>query len=277
MTGWPGHWREVAPLVDQLAANAWPAGRTQVVDGWLLRVTPGVERRRSNSALPLLVAPAPAAAHRRQVDLAEAFYRHQGQVCWVQVSPAELHDGLDTELRRRGYDRAAPIDIHLAAVERVLDATAGAPDLEVRGDARVTVAWLRAQMRVEPRPVAAQAAEAGWILGRICPPVRFLAAVADGEAVGVCLVVAERGWAGVFSMATHPAARRRGVGTALLRAGAEWAAAHGARGLYLLVEPDNEPALGLYARVGFERAYGYHYRAAPPDTGGARPLRDFRR
>jgi hypothetical protein len=49
-----------ALLIEQLAVNAWPAATVQLVDGWLLRHTPAVARRRSNSALPPLARPGPA-------------------------------------------------------------------------------------------------------------------------------------------------------------------------------------------------------------------------
>ncbi|MEU7989464.1 hypothetical protein AB0B56_31820 [Streptosporangium canum] len=39
--------------IERCAANAWPARHIEERDGWLLRHTPGVNRRRSNSALPL--------------------------------------------------------------------------------------------------------------------------------------------------------------------------------------------------------------------------------
>jgi ribosomal protein S18 acetylase RimI-like enzyme len=272
-TGWPAAWSEVVRLVEQLAANSWPAGMTQLVDGWLFRVTPGIRRRRSNSALPLFAAPGPAASHRTTVDRVEAFYRRHGQAAWVQVSPTELHTGLDEELARRGYERVVPIDVMLAPIDRTLAGTAAAPGLTVRADPAVSAGWLAAQLRVEPRPAAAQAAEARWVLGRICPPAVFLTALSGGTPVGVCLLAAERGWAGVFSMATHPDARRRGVAATLLRRGAQWAARQGARSLYLQVDTDNEPALGLYARAGFRRAYGYHYRAAPAVRRS--PVRDL--
>jgi RimJ/RimL family protein N-acetyltransferase len=53
--------------------------------------------------------------------------------------------------------------------------------------------------------------------------------------------------------------RRRGVGTALLHAAAEWAREAGVRKLELHVFPWNEPALGLYENFGFERE-GYRRR-----------------
>lgn len=57
-------------------------------------------------------------------------------------------------------------------------------------------------------------------------------------------------------------ARRQGVGTALLRAAADWSRETGVRKLELHVFPWNEGALALYESFGFERE-GYrkgHYR-----------------
>jgi GNAT superfamily N-acetyltransferase len=78
------------------------------------------------------------------------------------------------------------------------------------------------------------------------------------------MLVVERGWVGVFCMATRPQARRRGIATAVLRCGASWAADHGARQLYLQVEETNLAALQLYGRLGFQPSHHYHYRVAPP-------------
>jgi RimJ/RimL family protein N-acetyltransferase len=57
-------------------------------------------------------------------------------------------------------------------------------------------------------------------------------------------------------------ARRQGVGTALLRAAADWAREAGVRKLELHVFPWNEAAIALYEAFGFERE-GFrkrHYR-----------------
>jgi RimJ/RimL family protein N-acetyltransferase len=58
--------------------------------------------------------------------------------------------------------------------------------------------------------------------------------------------------------------RGRGIGTALLDAGIEWARAAGAHKVALEVWPHNEPALRLYRRTGFveEGRKRRHYRRA---------------
>jgi RimJ/RimL family protein N-acetyltransferase len=104
------------------------------------------------------------------------------------------------------------------------------------------------------------------------PDATVLLAEADGEIVGRLSVARDPHPAsphvadlGLMVAATH---RRRGIGTALLRAAVEWARGHGIRKLELHVFPWNEPALRLYERFGFERE-GYrkgHYRRAGEDV-----------
>jgi hypothetical protein len=66
---------EVSHQLERLAARAWPADEVEQVEGWLLRRTVGVDRRRSNSLLP---PPDPAAAARTVVDGLEAWAAGEG-------------------------------------------------------------------------------------------------------------------------------------------------------------------------------------------------------
>jgi GNAT superfamily N-acetyltransferase len=253
-------------LIERLAANAWPAATVQVADGWLLRHTPGVARRRSNSALPPPSAAAAGPARRAQaLEVAERFYARRNQAALVQVSPAELHGRLDHELAARGYDRQAPTVVSTAPIDRLLAVRPPAPILAVSVGLTASPRWLTAWTEMEDRPDAEATGQ--LVLARIAPRTGFLTATHDDQVLGVGMLVVERGWAGVFCMATRPDHRRRGVATAVLAAGARWAAGQGARHLYLQVELHNLPALRLYDRLGFHPSHHYHYRvAAMSDT-----------
>jgi GNAT superfamily N-acetyltransferase len=74
------------------------------------------------------------------------------------------------------------------------------------------------------------------------------------------MCVADGEWLGIYSMATRPEARRRGLATAVLRELARTGRELGAARGYLQTERTNAASHALYGRVGFAIAYGYHYR-----------------
>jgi ribosomal protein S18 acetylase RimI-like enzyme len=82
----------------------------------------------------------------------------------------------------------------------------------------------------------------------------FLAAELDGEVAGYLDLVAnpwqQVGW--VASMAVHRAHRRKGVGTALMRSGRQWAREQGLRLLQAEATTKNYPALAFYRKLGFQ-------------------------
>jgi N-acetylglutamate synthase len=237
-----------ATELEAFAARAWPALSEERVDGWLLRRTPSVARRRSNSALPL------ARDGRASIGEVERFYRGHGMRPLVQVGPVEELTALDAQLAARGWSADGATDILVAR------------DVPADGEVGVSVrpavdrAWLEAWIAAEGRPDAEQTY--ARVLRRIPAPAGFAIARVEGRAAGVGVAVCEAGWSGVFCMATDPAMRRRGVARAVLGALASWSRERGARRLYLQVECDNAPAQALYASMGFIRSHGYHFRAA---------------
>jgi GNAT superfamily N-acetyltransferase len=173
----------------------------------------------------------------------------------VQVAPAEHHARLDSVLARRGWSVEGATDVLVAPVDDVLEGMRpGAVGLRWRADAEWIGAWAACEGRADAHEHRRQ------VLARIEPAAAY-ALARDGAGVGLC--VRERGWAGLFSIATAPHARGRGVAQAVVHALARWAAAGGAQRIYLQVEAGNAPAHALYARAGFTRSHGYHYRLAP--------------
>jgi ribosomal-protein-alanine N-acetyltransferase len=79
-----------------------------------------------------------------------------------------------------------------------------------------------------------------------------LGLLVDGE--GLLLLRQAADEAEVLTLAVHPAARRQGLARALMETGMALLAGAGARALLLEVAEENEPALALYAGLGFTEA-----------------------
>jgi ribosomal protein S18 acetylase RimI-like enzyme len=92
----------------------------------------------------------------------------------------------------------------------------------------------------------------------------------DARAVGYFIVTwgYDLEWGGRDSFLTdlylEPEARGAGLGTQVMASVEEVARAAGAAALHLMVRPENEPAVRLYARAGFR---------SPPRTLLSKPLR----
>lgn len=75
----------------------------------------------------------------------------------------------------------------------------------------------------------------------------------DGALLGSAMVGDDghRGW--VYYLAVAPAARRVGLGRALMTAAEEWLRARGCPKVQLMVREDNAEALGFHEALGLER------------------------
>ena len=71
------------------------------------------------------------------------------------------------------------------------------------------------------------------------------------DAAGFILARAAGGESELLTLAVSPAARRRGMATALVLAAAEVAAKASAETMFLEVAAGNNPAIALYKRLGF--------------------------
>jgi ribosomal-protein-alanine N-acetyltransferase len=98
-----------------------------------------------------------------------------------------------------------------------------------------------------------QWSETAWA-DELAAPDRYVLARLDREAriIGVATFSCVGEMADLNRVIVRPEARGQGIGASLLRAGLEWASAVGARRMLLEVRPDNEPAVALYRRLGFD-------------------------
>jgi ribosomal protein S18 acetylase RimI-like enzyme len=251
----PAHFDpEISHQLERLAARAWPADEVEEVEGWLLRRTGGVSRRRSNSLLP----PADAGHAARTVDLALAAADELDFPMAVQVSPAESHLRLDDGLEARGMTFGGP---SLVLAGRPRSAPAARTDVTIELSP-LTHEWVDAWAAVSG--IAGTGETAALVLSQLGDRARFAVAVdpRSQTPLAVGFGVAEEEWLGLFALATSPAARRRGIASSLVDMLETWGTTRGAERTYLQVEADNAPALSFYAARGFHIAHSYHYRSA---------------
>jgi GNAT superfamily N-acetyltransferase len=133
----------------------------------------------------------------------------------------------------------------------------------VQGDVELapqpSTAWLARYRDGTVPPAAASALAAA-------PEVVFatIGSSSGGAATAIGRATVEKPWVGFAAIEVDPASRRRGYSRAVMAALVSWAAERGATRAYLEVTADNEPAIALYASLGFTEHYRYIYRT-PPD------------
>lgn len=245
--------------LEELSSNAWPAAMVQVMDGWRLHFNWGVTRR-ANSVWPNQAGNRQPLAEK--LALVEEFYTRRGYPARYKICPAAQPAGLDAILAKRGYTSDARTCVQTASLASVLASTGSNPAYGVTVAGAFDERWFATYCRIEQvNDPAAQARRD--ILQRIGPRTGYALLEVEGRPIAVGLAVAERGWAGIFGMATRAQFRRQGAATAVLHALAKWSRHHQATQMYLQVMENNAPARALYARASFETLYHYHYRQSP--------------
>jgi GNAT superfamily N-acetyltransferase len=98
------------------------------------------------------------------------------------------------------------------------------------------------------------------VMDRALGPRTSLLARLGQRPAGTAFAAMGPGGAMLHALEVAPPARRHGIGSALIRAAARWAARHGAGSLLLLVEAGNTASLALCRSLGGSAAPAYHYR-----------------
>jgi GNAT superfamily N-acetyltransferase len=265
----------LAAHLELLASHSWPPLRTATHEGWVLRDSEGANRR-GNSVWPrgdVTDLPAALAATAR-------FYAPAGRPAIVQLSPVSRPTGLRAALDAAGYEPDTdPTDVCVATRTGIIAGAAGlaeraapssggvAPRTRVAAAADET--WLDTCATGGMRMFGRSRAACVGVLAGIDGPALYVTATLDGAPVGAGRGVVDGEWLGIFSMATLPAARGRGVATAVLTTLATWAAGLGAHRAYLQVEERSAAARRLYTALGFVPVYRYTYRQLPAIRGAA--------
>ncbi|WP_180272244.1 GNAT family N-acetyltransferase [Actinomyces ruminis] len=191
--------------------------------------------------------------------------------------PARLSAATDWYLRRGmpglsmlRHDASPPPELRPVPVPRVLVMTAQA-DLVADGEsgASSTLTKMppsslirRIARRADPGTPSQQAVDDALALLTSAPVQLFARTPGGGH--GRLAITEVAGTAVIDGLFVPPEERRRGAATAMIKALAGAAHAHGASTVALEVEEDNAPAVTCYRRLGFSTVHSHRYFTPEP-------------
>lgn len=243
----------LARRAETAGLNASAPPQEAEIDGWLLRLSPG-KAKRSRCVNALAEGRLPLS---QVLDRCQQVFARSGLPLIIRITPFSQPADLDRRLQNMGWFEFDAADV---MVRSSLDGLPSAPALravdgdryaaivgKLRGSTQVAIDAHAERMRHAPRPYQ------GYVLEG-----------AEGELLALGQIVVEDDIVGLFDIFTPPGQRGHGHAQQLCHALLREARSQGAYQAYLQVGTDNTVAKRLYARLGFEFAYRYHYRSKDP-------------
>lgn len=241
--------------MEAVGFRSFPSTTTHYDGAWAVRLTAGYPAKRLNSVTPLDPGDH-GEIERRIADAGRRFAAYDRPLIFRQspLAPKQLDKLFD----ERGWNRFDESLVMIGDME-----TMGLGEAVDQVPLKDAGRWVDAVLELEGKP-GEHKGGLFEIISQIQPEVGlFLLQDGEGNAVSAVRCVRDGVLAGIFDLATAPEMRGQGYGGQILASALKWAAGRGARTAWLQVVAENEPALGLYDRFGFEELYRYAYREAP--------------
>jgi len=239
--------------LERACLTAVPAQRVAFDGSFVLRsFLGGTGRANAASSLSPVADPELLA----RITRIESRYEAQKLPVRFRSTPADA-------LSARGYVEKDETIIFLAPIEGI-----ARKDAAVRVSAAPDDAWMAVTATAEHQ-VPARRAEKERAVSMMMVPAAWLVLYEANQPVACISVVADGALAGFFDLAVVPQARRRGLGSQITRAAAQWAAEQGAAWLWAQVASANQASCAAQLSLGMREAYRYVYYVRPQDKVAA--------
>lgn len=237
--------------LEELSIRAWPALETIVDDGWVMRFAAGYTKR-ANSVFPLYPVEEEL---ERKIQACESSYASKQLPTIFKLTPSSQPSGLDHYLEEKGYRADGQTSVQALSLTDI-----AAPTLQtVQIYEECSDEWLEAFCRLSEKNDS-EKKTMSQTLRKIIPRTCYIALYHEHEVVACGLGVLDSEYIGLYDIVTDSRRRKQGFGEQLVLHLLQWGRDHGARHSYLQVIAENQPAFGLYAKLGYQEVYRYWYR-----------------
>ncbi len=245
--------------IEDAGLNASATPQQRLVDGWLVRFSPGkAKRARCVNAVATGRLPVP-----QKLALCERVFAEADLPMIVRITPFTQPSELDAMLDGMGLRR---FDDTRVMVLNELQGVVAPPLPEGLNLQRIALEpFAQAIGALRASPLAQRQAHGQRLVNAA---VTFSAFVLrrEGEVVACGQFALEAELVGLYDVFTAVSARGQGLASLLCRHLLVQARSQGAGHAYLQVDADNRAARAVYQRLGFVDGYAYHYRTRNPSA-----------
>jgi len=245
--------------VEDAGINASAPSQQRWMDGWLVRYNPG-KAKRARCINAVAAGRLPLADKLR---LAAPVFEEAQLPMVVRITPFSQPVGLDAHLAAAGFGQIDDTRVMVCTTPPdVQDKYALPPDTEWVSLPPADFAQAVGELRGSP--IGQRTAHAERLIGSPVPYQGYaIRRLVDGAVLACGQFTREGDLVGLYDITTAAKSRNQGLATMLCKRLLSISFKQGAKVSYLQVESDNGPARHIYARMGFQEGYAYHYRVAP--------------
>lgn len=237
------HWR-----VENACWTAWPSAEDKMIGGWLCRASGG-ETRRTNSANATLES----CSIQGLVDPIARFYAERDQPLLFRT--LSFMSEFERQLLAMGFEPEG----ETCTVQAPLSQSNADDFALVESHSNPSPEWIADKLRLSPMAPEQEAAYRA-MLARISVPARFASISENGKGLSLAYGAIVDGILVIESVVTDPGHRGKGLARQVVGSLMAWGVKEGAALSCLQVEAQNDPALSLYKKLGYEtELYRYRY------------------
>ena len=244
--------------IEDASLNASAPPGQRLLDGWLIRLSPG-KAKRARSINAIAAGRLPLA---ERLALARAAFEAAGLPLIIRITPFSP-EGLDASLAEQGFRRFDDTRVMVHPALQEVKVPALPEGCSVEPLPVVQFAELVGELRGSPKEQRLAQAER---MAQLPVPCHGYVLRWQGDIVACGQMTSEADLVGLYDVFTRPGCRGRGFASALCEQLIAKACTSGARTGYLQVDSDNLPARAVYRRLGFRDADAYHYRTDDPSA-----------